>query len=163
MVMNSSASNDTLSAEGLRFGIVCSRFNKEIVQNMHEAAVEKLKEKGAEEIVTKWVPGAYEIPVIAQAFAKSGEFDALITLGCVIRGDTRHFEMVADQASAGVMRVALDNEIPVIMGILAPNNIEDAKKRSGFTGPNSGTEYALTAIEMAQFRLNSQERCGSKS
>lgn len=139
-----------LDASGLRFAIVVSRFNETITRSLLEGARDCLRRHGADErtLAVAWVPGAFEIPLAAQRLARSGQFDAVICLGAVIRGATAHFEHVAGQAAAGVARVALDTGIPVTFGILTTDTIEQAVERAGTKAGNKGFDAALSAIEM---------------
>ena len=140
-----------LNGQGFRFGIVISRFNESIVSNLLGGAVEALKRNGVPEdfITTVWVPGAFEIPLTAQKMAASGCYDAIITLGCVIRGDTTHYDYVAGESAAGISKASLKTGIPILLGILTTENREQAKDRSGGKHGNKGTDVAEAAIEMA--------------
>ena len=139
------------NARGLRFGIVAARFNDFIVQRLLDAAVATLIKHGAEpgDIEVVRVPGAFEIPLALKRMAASRKHDALIALGCVIRGATAHFDYVAGEAASGIGRVALEHEIPVGFGLLTVDTIEQAVERAGTKGGNKGADAALTAIEMA--------------
>jgi 6,7-dimethyl-8-ribityllumazine synthase len=140
-----------LQAEGLRFAIVVSRFNEAITTKLLEGARDCLRRHGADDraLAVAWVPGAFEIPLAAQRLARSGQFDALICLGAVIRGATAHFDYVAGQSAAGVARVALDTGLPVTFGILTTDTIEQAMERAGTKAGNKGFDAAMSAIEMA--------------
>jgi 6,7-dimethyl-8-ribityllumazine synthase len=140
-----------LDAAGLRIAIVVSRFNETITRQLLEGARDCLRRHGADDraLVVAWVPGAFEIPLAAQRLARSGQFDAVICLGAVIRGATAHFEHVAGQAAAGVARVALETGIPVTFGILTTDTIEQALERSGIKAGNKGFDAAMAAMEMA--------------
>lgn len=135
---------------GLRIAIVCSRFNQEITDSLLAAARHRLVELGVSEddIATELVPGAFELPLVAQRFARSGAFDAVIALGAVIRGETGHYELVAQAAASGIARVALDTGVPVIFGVLATDTIEQARARSGGLLGNHGEDAAVAALEM---------------
>ncbi len=139
-----------LRAEGLRFGIVISRFNAFIGERLLDGALDTLKRHGAaeENIEVARVPGAYEIPLLAQKMAKSGRYDAVICLGAVIRGATPHFEYVAGEAAKGIAQVGLATEVPVIFGVLTTDSIEQAIERAGSKAGNKGAESAAVAIEM---------------
>lgn len=139
------------NARGLRFGIVASRFNEFIVERLLDGAVATLIKHGAEpgDIEVVRVPGAFEIPLALKRMAASRKHDALIALGCVIRGATAHFDYVAGEAASGIGRVALEHEIPVGFGLLTVDTIEQAVERAGTKGGNKGADAALTAIEMA--------------
>jgi 6,7-dimethyl-8-ribityllumazine synthase len=140
-----------LDGTGLAIGIVCARFNGEITEELLTAATKALVAHGVADdaIATYRVPGAFELPVAAQRLAHSGRYDAVIALGAVIRGETAHFELVAQNAAAGIARVALDSGVPVIFGVLATDTPEQARDRTGGAHGNSGEAAALAAIEMA--------------
>ena len=141
----------TLNARTLRFGVVASRFNDVIVDRLVNAAVDTLIEHGADaaDITLVRVPGAFEIPLALTRLAASKRHDALIALGCVIRGETPHFEYVAGEASRGAARVMTGNGIPVGFGILTVDTVEQAIDRAGGKAGNKGADAALSAIEMA--------------
>ena len=134
-----------------RFAIVASRWNPRIVDALVDGARDTLRANGigAEAIDLVRVPGAWEIPLAAKKLARQGRHAAIIALGCVVRGDTRHYEQVADGCAQGLMRVALDHEVPVANGVLAVEQHEDAVARAGGAHGNKGEEAALAAIEMA--------------
>jgi 6,7-dimethyl-8-ribityllumazine synthase len=140
-----------LNGEGLRFAIVYSRFNEEITDQLVSGARMGLGANGVEEtsIEAFEVPGAFEIPLVAKRACETGRFDAVITLGAVIRGDTGHYELVAREAAAGITRAALDSGVPVVFGVLATETLEQAQDRSGGRLGNRGEDAALVAIEMA--------------
>ena len=140
-----------LVSKNLKYGIVVSRFNEFISGKLLAGALDALKRHGAleEEIEVAWVPGAFEIPLIAQKMAESGRYDAVIPLGAVIRGSTPHFDYVCNEVSKGVAAVALKTGVPVIFGVLATDTIEQAVERAGTKAGNKGWEAAMTAIEMA--------------
>ncbi|ADD01353.1 6,7-dimethyl-8-ribityllumazine synthase [Thermoanaerobacter italicus Ab9] len=140
-----------LIAQGKKFGIVVSRFNEFITNKLLEGALDALKRHGAlnENIEIAWVPGAFEIPLIAKKMAESKRYDAVIALGAVIRGETPHFDYVANEVSKGIAKISLDTEVPVIFGVLTTDTIEQAIVRAGTKGGNKGFEAAVTAIEMA--------------
>lgn len=140
-----------LIAEGKKFGIVVSRFNEFITNKLLEGALDALKRHGAlnEDIEIAWVPGAFEIPLIAKKMAESKRYNAVIALGAVIRGETPHFDYVANEVSKGIAKISLDTEVPVIFGVLTTDTIEQAIVRAGTKGGNKGFEAAVTAIEMA--------------
>ncbi|KPU27462.1 6,7-dimethyl-8-ribityllumazine synthase [Caloranaerobacter sp. TR13] len=140
-----------LIAQGLKFGIIVGRFNEFISSKLLSGALDGLKRHGVneEDIEVTWVPGSFEIPLIAKKMAKSKKYDAVICLGAVIRGATPHFDYVASEVSKGIAKVSLDTEIPVIFGVLTTDTIEQAIERSGTKAGNKGYEAALTAIEMA--------------
>jgi len=139
------------NARGLRFGIVASRFNDFIVDRLLDAAVSTLMKHGvaAGDIEVVRVPGAFETPLAIKKLAASRRYQALIALGCVIRGATPHFDFVAGEASRGVAHVTLSEEIPIGFGILTVDSIEQAIERAGAKGGNKGADAALAAIQMA--------------
>lgn len=138
-------------APGARFAIVATRWNPRIVDALVEGARRALREHGVSEdrIDLIRVPGAWEIPLAAERLARDGNVAAVIALGCVIRGDTRHYEHVADGCAQGLMRVQIDHALPVCNGVLAVERHEDAQARAGGAHGNKGEEAALAAIEMA--------------
>ncbi|QQE75264.1 6,7-dimethyl-8-ribityllumazine synthase [Brevibacillus composti] len=140
-----------LIGTGLRVGIVAGRFNELIVSKLVGGALDALKRHGvAEEAVeVAWVPGAFEIPLIAKKMAESGKYDAIVTLGAVIRGATPHFDYVCSECAKGVASVSLATGIPVIFGVLTTDSIEQAIERAGTKVGNKGWEAAASAIEMA--------------
>jgi 6,7-dimethyl-8-ribityllumazine synthase len=128
--------------------VVVSRFNEEISKRLLRGALASLEEHGVQEPDVLWVPGSLELPVTALALAERGNHDAIVCLGCVIRGETYHFELVAGQAAAGIMQVQLDTGVPVAFGVLTTEDKEQALARSGPKN-NKGAEAAEVAIEMA--------------
>lgn len=140
-----------LVAQGLKFGIVVARFNEFITGKLVEGALDALYRHGAseEDVEIVWVPGAFEIPLIAQRLAESKRYDAVICLGAVIRGATPHFEYVSSEVSKGVANVGLATRTPVIFGVLTTDSIEQAIERAGTKGGNKGFDAAVTAIETA--------------
>lgn len=134
-----------------RFGIVVARFNHFITERLLNGALDGFRRHGVSEdrLQVVWVPGSWEIPVTLKRLADSGEFTALIGIGCVIRGGTDHYEHVAGAASKGMAQVALDSGIPVVNAVLAVHNLEQAIERAGSKQGNKGFEAAMTAIEMA--------------
>jgi len=140
-----------LRGDGLRVAIVASRFNDFITERLLTGARDGLLRHGVDEasITVAWAPGAFELPLVAQRLATSGEYDAIICLGAVIRGATGHYEHVAGQCAAGIERVQLDTGVPVIFGVLTTENVEQAIERAGTKAGNKGFESAMTAIEMA--------------
>jgi len=140
-----------LISQGLRYGVVVGRFNEFISGKLLSGALDAFKRHGAEdsEVDIAWVPGAFEIPLIAQKMAESGKYDAVITLGAVIRGSTPHFDYVCNEAAKGVSAVALKTGVPTIFGVLTVDTIEQAIERAGTKAGNKGWEAAATAIEMA--------------
>lgn len=140
-----------LVAKELKFGIVIGRFNEFIGSKLLGGALDAIKRHGAsqEDVEIAWVPGAFEIPLVAKKMAKSGKYDAVICLGAVIKGSTPHFDYVSSEVSKGVAHVSLDEEIPVIFGVLTTDTIEQAIERAGTKAGNKGYEAAVSAIEMA--------------
>jgi len=140
-----------LISEGLKFGIIVGRFNEFIGGKLLSGALDGLKRHGVneEDIDITWVPGAFEIPLIAKKMAKSGRYDGVLCLGAVIRGATPHFDYVSSEVTKGVAQVSLDTEIPVIFGVLTTDTIEQAIERAGTKAGNKGYDAAVTAIEMA--------------
>ena len=136
-----------LSGEGLRIGIVRARFNDALTQKLAQACLAELERLDVEDgdITLATVPGALEIPIVLRAMAESGDFDALVALGCVIRGETYHFELVAQESSAGVSRVSLDHGVPIANAILTVENEEQAWARA----EDKGRDAARVAVEMA--------------
>ena len=140
-----------LDGSGKRFGLVAGRFNDLISRKLLEGALDCLirHNVGKENITVAWVPGAFEIPVVAQKMARSKQYDAIICLGAVIRGGTPHFDYVASEVSKGIAKVSLDENLPVIFGVLTTDTIEQAIERAGTKAGNKGWSAALSAIEMA--------------
>jgi 6,7-dimethyl-8-ribityllumazine synthase len=149
-----------LSAEGRSFGIVASRFNDFVVKALLEGAIEAIRRHGGEAgaVDVVWVPGSYEIPVVARELALSGRYDALICLGAVIRGATAHFDYVAGGAAGGISNVALETGVPVIFGVITTESIEQAIERAGTKMGNKGFEAAVSAMEMADLVAKLRER-----
>lgn len=139
-----------LSAGGKKFGIIVARFNSFIGERLVEGAIDTLTRSGAsdDDIEVLRVPGAYEIPLVAQKMAKSGRYDAVICLGAVIRGATPHFDFVANEAAKGIAMASMDADLPIIFGILTTDTIEQAIERAGTKAGNKGADCAMTAIEM---------------
>lgn len=140
-----------LSAKAKKFAIVISRFNEFISSKLLEGCVDTLTRHGAQEgaLEIVWVPGAFEIPLLALKLARSKKHDAIICLGTVIRGATPHFEFVASEAAKGVAKVSLDTGVPCIFGVITADNLEQAIERAGTKDGNKGRDAALSAIEMA--------------
>lgn len=141
---------EKFSAAGFRFCIVVSRWNNALTSRLADGAVEALYESGAdpESIKIFRVPGSFELPVACLKAAESGNFDAVISLGIVIRGDTPHFEYVAGQAASGTMQASLQTGVPILFGVITADNIQQATARSGEKSDNKGYEAALSAVEM---------------
>jgi 6,7-dimethyl-8-ribityllumazine synthase len=140
-----------LSGAGMRVAIVASRFNDTITLRLVDGATDGLRRHGvdADSIDLAWAPGAFELPLVASRLAASGQYDAVITLGAVIRGATGHYDFVAGQCAAGVARASLDTGVPIVFGVLTTDTIEQAVERSGTKAGNKGFESAASAIEMA--------------
>jgi 6,7-dimethyl-8-ribityllumazine synthase len=140
-----------LDGTGLRVAVACSRFNDLITERLLTGAKDGLVRHGVDEgsISVVWAPGAFELPLVAKRLASSGEFDAVICLGAVIRGATGHYEQVANQCAAGIQRAALDTGVPVVFGVLTTDTIEQAIERAGTKAGNKGYESAESAVEMA--------------
>ena len=141
-----------MNGQGLRIAVVAARFNEVITKKLLEGALETLERHGVrdEDISVAWVPGSFELPVVAKSFAKSNRFDAVICLGAVIRGETSHYDMVAGQASGGAGSVGLETGVPTIFGVLTTENMEQAFNRAGGKSGNMGSNSAVTAIETAR-------------
>ena len=140
-----------LVAKGKKFAITISRFNEFISANLLDGCVDTLTRHGVQDsaVDVVWVPGAFEIPLVALKLAKSKKYDAVICLGTVIRGSTPHFEFVASEAAKGVAKVSLDTSVPCIFGIITADTLEQAIERAGTKDGNKGRDAALSAIEMA--------------
>lgn len=140
-----------LNAEGLRFGIVCARFNEFFVGKLLGGAKDTLLRHGAnaQDIEVAWVPGSFEIPLVAQRMARSGRYDAIIARGVVIQGGTAHASYVNAEVSKGLAQISLASSLPVIYGVVTTENLEQAIERSGSKAGNRGASAAETAIEMA--------------
>ena len=138
-------------ASGLKMAIVISRFNEFITSKLLGGAIDGLVRHGCfeKDIEVTWVPGAFEIPLVAQKIASKKQYDAIICLGAVIRGSTPHFEYVCAEVSKGVAKVSMDSGIPIIFGVLTTENIEQAIERAGTKSGNKGFEAAVSAVEMA--------------
>jgi 6,7-dimethyl-8-ribityllumazine synthase len=142
-----------LDATGMRIAIVAGRFNDHITTPLLDGALATLRDAGLDDVPVHWVPGAFEIPLVAQRLATADACDAVICLGAVIRGDTPHFDFVAGECAAGIARVSLDTGVPVVFGVLTTDTLDQAVARCG--GPacngtecNKGVESAVTAVEM---------------
>ncbi|WP_404328822.1 6,7-dimethyl-8-ribityllumazine synthase [Mesobacillus maritimus] len=148
-----------LVASGLKVAIVVGRFNEFITSKLLGGAQDALKRHGVadEDVDIAWVPGAFEIPLVAQKMANSGRYDAVVTLGTVIRGATPHFDFVCNEAAKGVAATALNSGVPVSFGVLTTDSIEQAIERAGTKAGNKGWEAATTAIEMANLCRNIEQ------
>jgi len=140
-----------LDGAGLRVAFACGRFNDVITERLLQGARARLAELqvDAEDVFEVWAPGAFELPLVAKALAESTRYDAVVTLGAVIRGGTPHFEYVAGECAAGVLRVGLDTGVPVVFGVLTVDTVDQAMERSVEGPGNKGAESAETAVEMA--------------
>ncbi|MCR5254172.1 MAG: 6,7-dimethyl-8-ribityllumazine synthase [Treponema sp.] len=145
-----------VAPEGMKVGIVASRFNEIIVNKLLGGAVDGLVRHGVEEdnITAAWVPGAFEIPLAADKMAASGKYDAVIAVGAVIRGSTSHYDYVCAEVSKGVAQASIKNGVPVMFGVITTDNIEQAIERAGSKAGNKGFECAVGAIEMANLLKN---------
>ena len=143
-------------SEGMKVGIVAARFNEFIVSKLVAGAQDALVRHDVkeEDIDLAWVPGAFEIPLIASKMAKSGKYDAVIALGAVIRGSTTHYDYVCSEVSKGIANVSLNSDIPVMFGVITTENIEQAIERAGTKAGNKGYDCALGAIEMVNLIRN---------
>ena len=139
-----------LLAEGQRVGIVAARFNEFITSKLVGGALDAFRRHGGDEacVDLAWVPGAFEIPLVAKRMAASGKYDAVVCLGAVIRGATPHFDMVANEATKGIAQAGLQTGVPVIFGVLTTDSIEQAVERAGTKAGNKGYDAMTTAIEM---------------
>jgi len=150
MSMNITTHQGMYSGKGMKFAIVAARFNDFITKSLIGGAVDALvrHEVAEADVVVYKVPGAFEIPLMSQKVAQSGKYDAVITLGAVIRGATPHFDYVCSEVSKGVAKVSLDTGIPVIFGVLTTDTIEQSVERAGTKHGNKGAEVAMSALEM---------------
>lgn len=139
-----------VAPKGMKVGIIASRFNEIIVNKLLGGAVDGLVRHGVKEenITSVWVPGAFEIPVIADKMAASGKYDAVIAVGAVIRGSTTHYDYVCSEVSKGIAQASMKNGVPVMFGVITTENIEQAIERAGSKSGNKGYDCALSAIEM---------------
>ncbi|MDO5009448.1 MAG: 6,7-dimethyl-8-ribityllumazine synthase [Intestinibacter bartlettii] len=140
-----------LNGSGLKIGIVAARFNEFIVSKLVSGAEDCLyrHDVAKEDIEIAWVPGAFEIPLVAQKMARTKKYDAIICLGCVIRGATSHYDYVCNEVSKGIAKVSLDENMPVMFGVVTTENIEQAIERAGTKAGNKGYDCAMGALEMA--------------
>ena len=140
-----------INGNGLKIAIVSARFNEVVTRQLMLGAVETLDRYGVEDddISIAWVPGSFELPVVAKAFAESGKYDAIICLGAVIRGETDHYNMVANQSASGIASVGRETGIPTIFGVLTTENMDQAINRSGCKSGNLGSNSAVAAVETA--------------
>lgn len=144
------------SGEGLKIAVIASRFNEFITSKLVSGAEDCLRRHGTadDDINVLWVPGAFEIPIIAKKAAKSGKYDAVICVGAVIRGATSHYDYVCAEVSKGIAAVSLETEVPVLFGILTTDTIEQAIERAGTKAGNKGTDCAMSALEMVNLIKN---------
>jgi len=142
--------NKIPSGKGMKIGIVVSEWNDEITEKLKDAAVTTLTENGVnkQDIFINYVPGSFELPLSAKYLIKYTDVDAVICIGCVIQGETRHFDFICEAVSNGIMNLALETHIPVVFGVLTTNNIDQSKERAGGKHGNKGVEAAVTAIKM---------------
>jgi len=147
-------------ASGHRFCLVAARYNEAYVRRLVDAALEVLRHRGAAEgdLSVVWVPGSFELPLACRWAAGSGRFDAVIALGVLIRGETEHFRLVAEAATHGLQRVALETRVPVLNGMLATHDADQAAARTGGEVGNRGAEVALAAVQMAQLKRQMEPR-----
>ncbi len=140
-----------LSGKGMKFALVVGRFNELISTRLYEGALDCLRRHDVADgdVDSAWVPGAFEMPLVAKRLAEAGKYDAVICLGAVIRGGTPHFDYVAGEAAKGIAKVSLDTGVPVVFGVLTTDTIEQAVERAGTKGGNKGWAAASTALEMA--------------
>lgn len=140
-----------LNAQGLRFGIVVSRFNEFFTSKLLGGALDTLHRHGANEddITVAWVPGAFELPLVSKKMAESGKYDAIIALGTVIRGSTTHYDYVCNEAAKGIAQASMSTGVPVAFSVVTTENLDQAIERSGTKAGNKGADGAMTAIEMA--------------
>lgn len=146
-----------LKGDGRKIGIIVARFNSFVAERLLDGALDSLLRSGVadDDIEVARVPGAYEIPLLAQKMVKSGRFDAIICLGAIIRGATPHFDFVANQAAKGIAQVSMDSGVPIMFGVLTTDNIEQAIERAGSKAGNKGSDCAVAALEM----INLLEQC----
>ncbi len=151
--------NTVPNGEGMRIGIVVSDWNGEITGNLLAGCTQALLDNGVreEDIVVRHVPGAFELTFAASFLAQNGDYDAIIGLGCIIRGETPHFDFIAQGVAQGFSRLNAEGDIPYIFGVLTDNDIEQSRARSGGALGNKGTEAAITALKMASFVLENME------
>jgi 6,7-dimethyl-8-ribityllumazine synthase len=141
----------TFEARGRRFAVVAARFNSVVTERLLEAALSAFRRHGIsdDDVEVAWVPGSFELPLAAQRMARSGQFDAVVCLGTVVRGETAHFDYVAGEAARGIQEAALDTGVPCVFGILTTDTMEQALDRAGGKHGNKGWDAAMAAMEMA--------------
>lgn len=145
----------TLSASKLKIGIVVSRWNEFVTRALLDGAIDTLRRQGADAaaITVAWVPGSFEIPLAVQAMAQSGKYDAIVALGCIIRGATTHYDHIASAVTGGIANVMLATGVPISFGVVTTENIEQAIERAGSKAGNKGSEAAQVALEMANLLI----------
>jgi 6,7-dimethyl-8-ribityllumazine synthase len=148
--MSTKVYEGSLVASNIKVGVICARFNEFITSKLLGGAMDGLLRHGVQEedIKVAWVPGAYEIPLIASKMAKSGKYDAVICLGAVIRGSTSHYDLVCNEVAKGIAQVSLASDVPVLFGVVTTDTIEQAIERAGTKAGNKGYDCALSAVEM---------------
>ena len=153
-----------LSGKGLKFGLVVGRFNELISGRLYEGAVDCLRRHDVADadVDAAWVPGAFEMPLVAKKLAESGRYDAVICLGAVIRGSTPHFDYVAGECAKGVAHVSLESPVPVIFGVLTTESIEQAVERAGTKAGNKGGDAAMAAVEMCGLCERIEKEVGNR-
>ena len=144
------------SVQGARVAVITARWNSQVTDGLREGALRALTRHDVQAVEDFYVPGAFELPLAAQRAAKTGRFDAVITLGCVIRGDTPHFDYVCAETTRGIGEVSLNQDIPVAFGLLTTDNLQQAMDRAGDNNENKGEEAALTVLEMLELFKNMQ-------
>ena len=149
------SAKDIPPVNDVRFGIVVSEWNGKITESLFKACYDTLTTHGAKEenIIKKYVPGSFELPLGAQFFAQHSNVDAIICIGCVIQGETKHFEFISTAVAEGIMKVNLKYDLPVIFCVLTPDNLEQAKERAGGKYGNKGVEAAIAAIKMVELKM----------
>ena len=150
-----------INGNGLKIAIVSARFNEVVTRQLMLGAVETLDRYGVDDddISIAWVPGSFELPVVAKAFAESGKYDAIICLGAVIRGETDHYNMVANQSASGIASVGRETGVPTIFGVLTTENMDQAINRSGGKSGNLGSNSAVAAVETALLIKSIKSNC----
>ena len=144
------------SVQGARVAVITARWNSQVTDGLRDGALRALSRHNVQAVEDFYVPGAFELPLAAQRAAKTGRFDAVITLGCVIRGDTPHFDYVCAETTRGIGEVSLNQDIPVAFGLLTTDNLKQAMDRAGDNNENKGEEAALTVLEMLELFKNMQ-------
>ena len=154
--------NKVPSGKGMKIGIVVSEWNDAITDNLKDGAISALIENGVveQDIIFRYVPGSFELPLSAKYLVNYAEVDAVICIGCVIQGETRHFDFICDAVANGIMNLGIESSIPIIFGVLTTNNIEQARERAGGKHGNKGIEAAITTIKMIALKkaLKSEDR-----